>query len=101
MQVLRNCGGRHNKAIIKVNQKVYRECPRALCFGRKEEEYLVSLYFDCRENKTWPYGASLARQTSYTKYLFDFLDGIVGEFRERQHKEFEQQAKKQEKKGRV
>jgi len=86
LQSLRNCGGIYRKkALIDVNGTIYRECPRSLAFNTYSEEYIMSLYFDCKENKVWPHSGSMNDQTAYCTELFNFLDGIVNNYRERQH----------------
>ena len=95
LQKLRNCGGRYKRpAIIKVNGDIYRECPRSLTFNRHYESLVVSLYYDCRENKIWPYGKSMMQQTAYCKDLFEYLDGVVSDFKMREHDEQMAQMKK-------
>lgn len=98
-QRLRNCGGNYSKAIIKVNESVYRECPRSITFNNNSASFLISLYFDCRENKFLPFEGSLASQTAYLKDAFDFMDGIVNTYKERIQNEHEREMKKMSKKG--
>jgi len=87
LQSLRNCGGIYKKkSLIDVNGTIYRECPRSLAFNSYSEEFIVSLYFDCKENRVWPHGGSMNDQTSYCVELFNFLDSIVNVYREREHK---------------
>ena len=100
LQKLRNCGNRfgQSKSPIKVNQTIYRVCPRSLTFNKNAEQYVVSLYFDCRENKSWPFNGSLIEQTAYCKEIFDLLDSVVGDYREAQNKKMEKDMKKHESK---
>ena len=51
LQKLRNCGGRFSPALIRVNDEIHRECPRAITLGHFEARTAVEMYLDCRENK--------------------------------------------------
>ena len=87
MQRLRNCGGQYKKSGVPmiVNENLYRQCPRSLAFGKERQQYLVSMFFDCRETKSYPAEGSYLTQTAYTKELFDFLDGMVSDHKSRDH----------------
>ena len=87
LQKLRNCNGKGGPAIIQLNKELYKQCPRALSFNKQESSYLVSLYFDCRENNILPMPGSFINQTSFCKELFDYLDIIVFDYRARKQKE--------------
>ncbi|MCH9664412.1 MAG: hypothetical protein K0U41_01010 [Gammaproteobacteria bacterium] len=93
---IRNCNNAFgkSKSPILVNGTVYRQCPRALVANDYEAGYLVSLYFKCKENNTYPYGISPTSMTAFCSNLFDFLDGMVGEFRRKQEKKMEAKQKK-------
>ena len=96
MQRLRNCGGlqESSRAPMKVNGRIYRVCPRSLTFNKDSENFLVGLYFDCKENKTWPFQGSILNQTAYCKEAFDLLDGIAADYREREQKRLDNEMKK-------
>lgn len=87
MQRLRNCGGQYgaSKSPMLVNNRVYRSCPRSLTFPHSALQFCAGLYFDAKENKTWPFPGGPTKQTAYCKELFDFLDGIASEFRQKEH----------------
>jgi hypothetical protein len=86
-QKLRNCAGKFGKSAspIIVNGQVYHQCPRSMVMNEFELGYMVSLYFDCRENKTYPYGASILEQTAFCKNLFDVMDERVQAYRVREN----------------
>jgi hypothetical protein len=94
---LRNCNGafgEKSQSPILVNGSVYRICPRSIVAQDWELGYLISLYFDCRENKTTPFGGGLLETTAFCKEVFDLMDSIVSEFRERENKKMQEQMKK-------
>lgn len=95
LQVNRNCLDRYEPAIIKLNDNIYRQCPRSLIFNCREERFLVDMYFDCKDKQTFPAPGSLVDQTSFTQDLFDYIDGIVNTFRSKKQKEHEASIKKQ------
>lgn len=98
MQRLRNCGGQYgekSKTPMVVNDRVYRKCPRSMAFGREMEQYLVNLYFDCRENKVMPTSHPLMHQTAYCIDLFNFLDSLVNDYKRREHEKQMKEMKKQ------
>ena len=49
-----------------------------------EARYLVNLYIDCKEMNCYPYPGGPLEQTAFTVELFNFLDGVVAETRQRQ-----------------
>lgn len=86
LQKLRNCGGRFNRpALIKINDEIYRECPRSITLGKYEFRYIVELYLDCRENKTWPNPGTMRNQTAYCVDVFQYIDGIINEKRSKEY----------------
>lgn len=95
LQVNRNCSNAFDPTVIKLNDNIYRQCPRSLIFNCREERYLVDLYFDCKDKGIYPSPGSLFSQTSFTQDLFDFIDPIVNTHRNKKHKELEAQLKKQ------
>lgn len=98
---IRNCNGAYGKSLspILVNNNVYRVCPRSIVANDWELGYLISLYFDCKENKTYPFGNSLADTTAFCRNTFELLDSIVGDFQERERKKQDEQMKKDAKKA--
>lgn len=56
-------------------------------------QYLVRLYWECRENKLLPAPGGPGDQTHFAMELFEFLDGIVGEARKRAHDEAKAKSK--------
>jgi hypothetical protein len=94
LQVNRNCSNHHSPTTIKLNDSIYRQCPRSLIFNQREYRYLVDLYFDCKENKRYPYPGSAVQQTAFTQDLFDYMDGIVNIYRNKKQKESEASLKK-------
>lgn len=95
LQVNRNCSNIYSPTVIKLNDSIYRQCPRSLIFNCREERYLVDMYFDCKDKQTFPAPGSLVDQTAFTQDLFDFIDNIVNTYRNKKQKEHEQQVKKQ------
>jgi len=101
---LRNCNGAYgetSKSPILVNGNVYRSCPRALVAQDWNLGYLVSLYFECRENKVNPFGQTLVSTTAFCKNVFDQMDSIVSNYREREHKKLEEKTKADAKKAKL
>lgn len=98
-QKLRNCANKFGKSQspILVNGQVYRQCPRSLVIDKWELGYLVSLYFDCKENKTNPFPGSLLEQTTFCKKVFEFMDDRVEVFRNRQDEELRKKMEKNNK----
>lgn len=94
LQINRNCSNYYKETIIKLNDEIYRQCPRSLIFNKKEEKFLVDLYFECKENKTYPSPGSIADQTAFTKDLFDYIDEIVNIYRIKKDKEHQENLKK-------
>jgi hypothetical protein len=94
LQINRNCFNNYSPCIIKLNDEIYRQCPRSIIMNQRELRYLVDLYFDCRENKRLPFNGSLLDQTAFTQDFFDYADGIVNTYRNKKHKEQEAQLKK-------
>jgi hypothetical protein len=82
---MRNCTGSGSPAKVFLNHQLYRRCPRAIFLENLEARYLVGLYFECRETRTYPAPGGPSEQTAFTMELFDFLDGIVGETRQKNH----------------
>lgn len=95
LQVNRNCSNVYEPTVIKLNDTIYRQCPRSLIFNHREERYLVDVYFDCKDKGVFPAPGSLIDQTSFTQDLFDYIDGIVNTFRSKKQKEHEASIKKQ------
>lgn len=95
---IRNCNGAYgekSQSPILVNGNVYFSCPRAMVAQDWELGYLVSLFFECRENKVSPYGGTLANTTSFCKEVFSVMDEAVAKYREREQKKIEEQQKKE------
>lgn len=94
---IRNCNNAYGKSQspILVNGQIYRQCPRSIVANDYEIGYLVSLYFECRENKTAPYGNSLVNTTAFCKEAFDIMDSIVADYREREQRKVDEQHKKE------
>jgi len=86
LQKIRNCGGRFNKpALIKINDEIYRQCPRSYILGNYELKYLTELYFDCRENKVWPFKGTMRDQTAYCVDFFQYADSLISEKRAKEY----------------
>jgi len=98
---LRNCQGKREKSNspILVNGTVYFQCPRSMVADAWELGYIVSLYFDCKENKTYPFGNSLMQTTAFCSELFTILDRIVNDYKIREQKKQEDEMKKQNNKN--
>jgi hypothetical protein len=94
LQFKRNCSNHYEKTNIVLNDNLYSQCPRSIIFNQRELRYLVDVYFDCKENKKYPYSGSLMQQTAFTQELFDYIDGIVNTYRNKKQKEQEAQLKK-------
>jgi hypothetical protein len=94
LQFNRNCSNYYTPTIIRLNDEIYRQCPRSLISNQRELRYLVDLYFDCRNNTRLPYNASFMDQTAFAQELFDYIDGIVNTYRNKKQKEQEAQFKK-------
>lgn len=94
LQINRNCSDFYSKTTIKLNDQIYRQCPRSMVFNKREERYLVDLYFDCKESKIYPFAGSQHQQTAYCIELFDYIESIVNIKRIKQQKENEQQFNK-------
>lgn len=93
----RNCDGTLNQnAKNQFNGHIYTSCPKGLILREKELHFLVELYMDCRESGMLPYPGSMMDQTNFTKDLFHFLDGIMGEYRLKKHQERMEEARKQQ-----
>lgn len=97
---LRNCQNKYGKSRspILVNGNVYFECPRSSVVDQWDLGYLVSLYFDCKENNTYPFGNSLLNVTAFCKNVFDIMDSIVNDYRERENKKMQDSINKDMKK---
>lgn len=80
LQINRNCQNQYKSTIIKLNDNIYKQCPRSLLLNCREEKYLVDMYFDCKHNKIYPFPGSSFQQTAFTQDLFDFIDGIVNNY---------------------
>lgn len=93
---IRNCKNQwdKSKSPILVNGNVYRSCPRAVVADSWEVGYLVSLYYECRDAKTSPFGGTLMNTTSFCKEAFDLMDSITADYRERERKKQEEEHKK-------
>lgn len=87
----RNCHGSYPKATNLLNHSIYTQCPKALWLGSKTERNLFALYIDCRESKTLPDPGSLLDQTAFTSELFNYLDGLMAEYRAKKAKEKEEE----------
>ena len=94
---LRNCNNAYGKSQspILVNGNVYRQCPRSMVANDWELGHLVSLYFECRENKTTPSGGSVLKTTAFCKSAFEIMDAAVSDYREREAKKQEEEHKKE------
>ena len=96
---LRNCNGAYgekSQSPMVVNGTVYRSCPRAIAAQDWQVGYLVSLYFECKENKVVPGGSSLMDSTAFCKEVFDQMGSIVSEYRIREQKKADDKAKSAE-----
>lgn len=91
LQRLRNCQGKYADAKNMLNGRLYGACPRSILNDNQEEQFLVELYFECKEMKHFPAPGSLADQTAFVYEYFRFLDSIVGAHwdRESQRREYE------------
>lgn len=98
LQLNRNCNNQYHPTNIILNQTLYNQCPRSITMNNKELRYLVDLYFECRDNKNYPIEGSIHNQTAFTVELFDFIDDIVNNYRNRKHQEQLNQAKQSSKK---
>ena len=87
LQINRNCSNYYSKTNIKLNDNLYRQCPRSFIFNKREEKFLVDLYFECKDLKIYPAPGSIASQTAFTKELFDYIDELVNIYRVRKDKE--------------
>lgn len=87
LQVNRNCLNRYSDTKIILNQVLYKECPRGMILNKREERFLVDLYFDCKNKNIYPHFGSEINQTAYCIDLFDFIGGIVNKYQERIAKE--------------
>jgi hypothetical protein len=87
LQIQRNCNNQYSPAKIILNQNLYTQCPKSIISNNRELRYLVDTYFECRENKNYPIPGSIYNQTAFTVELFDFLDDIVNNYRNRKHQE--------------
>lgn len=94
---LRNCRNQFgkSKSPILVNGHVYFECPRSIVANDYGIGYLTSLYFDCRENKTYPYGNTILSLTAFCSNVFDIMDSIVNDYKQRENKKTEDKMKAQ------
>ena len=89
LQKLRNCGGvfrEKSKSPIKVNEKIYWQCPKSMTFNRKRESQIFNLYMTCKDNNTFPYGSEPMKQTAYCLDAFRFLDGLISDYHSRMEK---------------
>ena len=93
---LRNCNNQWEKSQspIQVNGNIYRVCPRSIVANDWDLGHLVSIYFECRENKTAPFGRTVMDSTAFCKEVFDLLDGMVSDYRERENAKMEAEMKK-------
>lgn len=94
MQALRNCTGRGSPAKNLINGELYKRCPRAISLESVAARYLVNLYFDCRDSKTFPAPGGPMAQTAFAMDLFNYLDGIVADTRRRRDAEAQTKANK-------
>lgn len=100
LQGLRNCGGRFGekaKTPMIVNGSLYKSCPRSLCFDKIQEQFILGLYFDCTDKKTYPYGTSKLQNTAFLMECFDFIEEIVNTYKRKQDEKMEKDLKKQSK----
>lgn len=98
LQIKRNCTNYYEPQTMVLNDEKYTQCPRSLLFNQRELRYIVDLYFECKDNKTWPYPGSSLDQTAFTHDVFDYIDGIVNTYRNKKQKEQEAQLKKSQQK---
>jgi len=91
LQIQRNCNNAYSPTKIILNQNLYAQCPKSIITDQRELRYLVDTYFECRENKNYPIPGSIYNQTAFTVELFDFLDDIVNNYRNRKHQEQQNQ----------
>lgn len=93
MQTIRNCGGKGSPAKLFLNHNFYLRCPRATFLENYDARFLVSIYFDCKGMNMYPHPGGPLEQTGFTIELFNFLDGIVAESRDKNEKAQESKAK--------
>lgn len=96
-QKLRNCANRFKPKKIPLNDEVYEQCPRSLTFNKHSYDYLVTLYFNCRRDNTWPHGKSMIGETAFTKHLFDFCDEVTNKYRAKKDAEMKRKMEAQTK----
>lgn len=96
---LRNCNNEFGKSAspILLNGSIYRQCPRSIVVNEFELGYLVNLYFDCKERKTFPNAQSLLNVTAFCLNAFNFMDGIVDDFKEKENAKMKEEMKKKSK----
>ncbi len=86
MQTLRNCSGTGTPAKIELNHNFYNRCPKAIYLENVEARALVNMYFDCKNMNMYPYPGGPMTQTAFTIELFNFLDNVVAESRQKNEK---------------
>lgn len=98
---LRNCNNKFGKSgsPILLNGNVYEQCPRSIVVNEWELGYLVNLYFDCKETKKYPHAETLLNVTAFCLNVFNFMDGIVDAFKEKENAKMKEKMKKQNAKG--
>ena len=85
LQYKRNCLNRYEPAKIILNDELYEQCPKSFLINNRELKFLVDLYFECRDSKTYPEPGTMANQTAFTMGLFEFIDPIVNNYHRKQH----------------
>ncbi len=91
-QLLRNCSGKGKPAKIFLNGGLYTRCPRAIYLESRAEQFLVELYFSCKNMGGWPVSGGFLNQTAFTVQLFNYINGVVIETQNRQEKEAQRKA---------
>ena len=99
LQIKRNCSNYYESTNIVLNDQLYKQCPRSLLTNQRELRYLVDLYFECKQNKTWPYPGSSINQTAFTHEFFDYIDSIVNIYHNKKAAEQAAEIKKSQSKS--
>lgn len=97
-QRLRNCADRFPKSDAMnildgaTGKTIYKQCPKGIWLEARSERDLLRLYIECRESKVWPDSGSVLDQTAFTVELFNYLDGLMADWRARKQAEQEEKA---------
>lgn len=84
---LRNCNNNFGKSgsPILLNGNVYNQCPRSIVVNEWELGFLINLFFDCKESKKYPHSETLLGTTAFCLNVFNFMDLIVNNFKEKEN----------------